>query len=208
MPLRHARDRMKPAPLTHSTETISWLVARGVLRVVLIVTIGALGIIVVPRLLGLAPLGVQGGSMGDALPHGSLVFTSTVAPDEVELGDIVVLRNAPGRPQIIHRVVEISTETGQRLVTTRGDANNASDPEPFVLRGPVTVPTLALPYLGFLLIFIATPLGWLLAIALPASSVTFLAIREIWRDAEDGHPGGLDATGHWTERYDLPVLAG
>jgi len=199
---------MKPAPLTHSTETLPWLVARGLLRVVLVLTIGALAIIVLPRLLGLAPLGVQGGSMGDALPHGSLVFTSTVAPEDIELGDVVVLRNAPGRPQIIHRVVEISTETGQRLVTTRGDANNASDPAPFALRGPVTVPTLALPYLGFLLIFIATPLGWLLAIALPASTVTFLAIREIWRDSEDESPLRLGAGAHWTEKYDLPVLAG
>ena len=202
---------MNRAPPTHSTEALPWLVARGMLRVALIVVICALAILVVPRLLGQELLGVQGGSMGDSLPDGSLIVTSSTAAGDIEVGDVVVLQSAPGQTQIIHRVVEIDATSGQRLATTRGDANDADDPEQFVLRGAVTVPALVLPYLGYLLIFVTTPLGWLLGVAIPASIVTFLIIRDIWReDATDRFEHwtaryGLD---HWTASYGIPAPFG
>lgn len=195
---------MTAARPSHLTESLPWLLARGVLRVVLIVIVGGLMLVVIPRLLGHEPLGVEGGSMGDALPHGSLVFTSTRPAEEIEVGDIVVLRNAPKLPQIIHRVVEIDSSSGRHLATTRGDANAANDPEPFALTSAVVVPTVVLPYVGYLLIFVATPLGWLLGIALPASVVTFLMIRQIWLD-EDGAGTPSGAGEHWTVKYGIPL---
>ena len=190
---------MKSVPQTHSTEALAWLVTRGLLRGLLIVAIGAFAVVIVPRLAGHELLGVKGGSMGEALPHGSLVLASTRAAEDVEVGDIVVVSRAPTSAQIIHRVVGIDTGSGKRLATTRGDSNNGNDPEPFELSGNVTAPAFVLPYIGFLLIFVTTPLGWLLGVAVPAMVVTFLMIRDIWRD--DDPPAA--AHEHWTTRYGI-----
>ena len=189
---------------THSTEALPWLVGRGLLRVALLVIVSGLLLVVVPRLVGQEPLGIEGGSMGDALPHGSLVFTSTRLAEEIAIGDVVVVRNAPDVPQIIHRVVGIDLSTGRRLATTRGDANSANDPEPFDLSGAVVVPTAVVPYVGYLLIFIAAPIGWLLGIALPSSLVTFLMIRQIWREEDDVADAGNDVD-HWTVKYGISL---
>ena len=200
---------MKSVAPTSSTEALAWLMARGVLRALLIVAILALGVVTIPRLTGQELLGVQGRSMGDALPHGSLVVGSSRSAEDVNAGDIVVVQSAPGSVQIVHRVVKLETEAGKRLATTRGDANNAVDPQPFELGDSVTVPGFVIPYLGFLLIFVTTPLGWLLGIAIPSTVVTFLMIRDIWREEEaGGAPLGPAGDGtHWTTRYGIETAS-
>ena len=66
---------MQPGPPPHTSATIPRLVSRAILRTLLIVLVRALATIVVPRLLGYGLLSVGGGSMGEALPSGSLVIT-------------------------------------------------------------------------------------------------------------------------------------
>ena len=76
-----------------------------------------------------------------------------------------------------------------------------------MLSGTVTVPALVLPYLGFLLIFVMNPLGWLLGIALPASALTFLIIRDIWHDDDPVSHEPAAPRVHWTARYGIQVAA-
>ena len=60
-------------------------------------------------------------SMYPALNRGDLILVKEAAPEEIEVGTVVVFRHGGGLA--VHRVVSIKGET----ITTRGDANPAAD---------------------------------------------------------------------------------
>ena len=65
---------------------------------------------------------ITSGSMWPTLKKGDMVFIQgTTRPDEIEVGDIIVFRNARGFT--IHRLAEKRSDT----VVTKGDANNILD---------------------------------------------------------------------------------
>lgn len=73
-------------------------------------------------LMGIRPYVVMSGSMGDAIPVGSLCFVDTKYDyDEVEVGDVIAY--ASGKVRVTHRVYEISNG----LIRTKGDANEKPD---------------------------------------------------------------------------------
>lgn len=146
---------------------------------------GALSVAALPRLLGYGTLVVNGGSMSEAYPNGSLVIARWTAAEDVELGDVIVVQeetdDGPARPKI-HRVVSLDEEGGRVLAQTRGDANRTPDPELYILPERVLTPVRSLPYLGFVVGFTATPLGWLVLVFLPASALCLAILRRIWKD--------------------------
>lgn len=66
---------------------------------------------------------ITSGSMWPALKVGDLILVQAVAPEALNVGDIVVYSNERGFT--IHRITEVNPEDG--MITTRGDANNVSD---------------------------------------------------------------------------------
>ncbi len=145
-----------------------------------------LSLVVVPTLLGYPAMTVQGGSMGGSLPGGSLAITRWVPADEVETGDVIVIRHAATAP-IIHRVVTIEEQDGGFVVETKGDANRTPDTGYSVLNDRVAVHTFTIPYLGYAADFFRSPLGWTLFVLLPISVLCFLTLRAIW-STEDKPP--------------------
>ena len=137
-----------------------------------------LSLVVVPSLLGYPALTVQGGSMGDALPGGSLAITRWVPADEVETGDVIVIKRA-NATAVIHRIVTIEEENGAFIVETKGDANPTADPGLTVLNDRVAVHTYTIPYLGYAADFLRTPLGWTLFVLLPIGVLCFRMLRDI-----------------------------
>jgi signal peptidase I len=135
------------------------------------------------RALGYGALAVAGGSMGDSIPNGSLVFGRWVTADELEAGDVVLIQeqreDGPAAPRM-HRIVALQDEGGNTVVRTKGDANDAADPTPYVLPERVLTPAYRLPYLGFLLALVSTTAGWLLLIALPGAGLCLFTLRSIW----------------------------
>lgn len=171
---------MQPGLPPQTSATILRLVGRAILRVLVIVLVCVIAIIVVPRLFGYGLLRSEGGSMGEALPNGTLVITKAVAAEDVKNGDVIVVSVQGAVAPVIHRVVALEEENGQTLATTKGDANPSVDPGRFPLSDSVAVATFLVPYLGVPFRFVATPLGWLLAIALSAALIGFPVIRNIW----------------------------
>ena len=154
-------------------------VAHRAMLVIMACFVLILSLVVVPTLLGYPALTVRGGSMGDAVPLGSLAITRWLPVDEVEAGDVIVIRHPDSSP-VIHRVVTIVEQDGAFVVETKGDANRAADPGYSVLNDRVAVHTYTIPYLGYAADFLRTPLGWTLFVLLPISALCLLTLRSIW----------------------------
>lgn len=104
---------------------------------------------------------VAGISMKPTLQPGDLVLVKGVETAELRKGDVIALRvpksqqtryGAP--PAIVHRIVEIKKEGGERLFTTRGDNNSAADafdvrPNDVIGRMVARGPGLGYPFLFF-----------------------------------------------------------
>src|ERR1700694_1081851 len=71
---------------------------------------------------------ISGGSMEPAIHRGSLVISRPVSPDGLQAGDIVTFRRAEALASVTHRIVAVHEIDGKRAFTTRGDANDAPDP--------------------------------------------------------------------------------
>lgn len=161
------------------------LVAAGAFAA-LILVMAAAG---VPRFLGYPTLVVTGGSMGEALPLGSLAFSRLVPASSIQPGDVMVYALKNGRRQAIaHRVENVVAEPGNRVFTTRGDANERPDPAPLVVPAEERVARIVghVPLLGYVVAFVATPLGWALLVILPSALIGLDLLRSIWRDEGKG----------------------
>lgn len=91
-----------------------------------------LAAVVVPRVFGATPYVVETGSMRPGLPPGTLVVTRPTPADEIALGDVVTYQLESGQPQVVtHRVVGLGrSQSGERILQTQGDANDAPDADP------------------------------------------------------------------------------
>ena len=111
----------------------------------------------VPMPFGIGAAVVLSGSMEPVINVDDLVIV--VKTDNFEVGDIIVFQE--GRIAITHRIVEINDE----YVITRGEANNTNDtPLSYEqIKGKVIM---VIPYVGYVIHKIQTPLGTFLIIGL------------------------------------------
>ena len=96
-------------------------------------------------------------SMEPAIHENDLVFVS--ASDHYDVGDVVVYQD--GTMLVIHRIIAIDGDT----ITTKGDANNASD-EPVKLDSVKGKMTFRIPYIGFIFKYIKTVPGTIIVVLL------------------------------------------
>jgi signal peptidase len=143
----------------------------------------ALAAAILPRALGYSSIVVTGGSMGSAIPVGSLVLARAIPSDRVRVGEIIVVReeteSGPATPKI-HRVTWLGRDGNRILARTKGDANQTDDPGAYVLPDSVLTPIRTVRYLGYLVAFVKTPFGWMLLLALPAVYLCMVVLRSIW----------------------------
>jgi len=122
----------------------------------------------VPSFLGYKPFIVLTGSMEPVFYSGDLVMVKEVEADSLQVGDVIAFRE--GTAVITHRIVQVEGEGKDLRFTTKGDNNNVND------RRPVTVEQLEGVYLyrisklGNFAMFMQTPVGMALFIALPLLS--------------------------------------
>lgn len=121
----------------------------------------------VPALVGFHPVTVYGGSMGDALPVGSVAIMQPVAASKITRGDIIAVSRGAGLP-VIHRVVDIEEGAAGRLVTLKGDANATNDVNQVTVSGYGDRLVYYVPWAGYLLAWAASPWGLATLLGLPA----------------------------------------
>lgn len=110
---------------------------------------------------------ITSGSMEPTLPVASLVLAQK--QDEYQIGDIISF-SQPGRGNLVtHRIVDITYQGRVQSFTTKGDANDTSDNQ--------TIPSMNVhgkiiyyvPYLGQLVAFVQTPVGFVLTVIVPGA---------------------------------------
>ena len=124
----------------------------GVFRVaVLVAALAGVLVLLAGHLLGWSALVVRSGSMEPGVPVGSLVVARPAAPGDVHLGDVLAVpRQMNGRHVLVlHRVVVLTEQDGQRQALLKGDANPVRDPEPVVLDRPLARSVVVVPVAGY-----------------------------------------------------------
>jgi len=162
---------------------LSRWVARAMATGVLVVLVALLALATMPRVLGYRTLTVQSASMTGTASVGSLVVARPLSADEVEVGDVVLVRaetDGVAAAPVLHRVIELHRRGGQVVVRTKGDANATPDPNPYVLAGDTMTPVLVVPHAGRWLAFARTPLGWTAIVAIPATLLLWFQMKAIW----------------------------
>lgn len=99
------------------------------------------------RALGLATFVVTGGSMEPTIHKGSLVIDEPVAADKLRLGDIITFDHYD--QTTTHRIVGVEGSANGAMFSTKGDANQITDPEPLSFPGRVGLVKFSIPGVGY-----------------------------------------------------------
>ena len=162
------------AMTTKATRLLTSMVILGILCLALL-------ILAAPHL-GFRLLTVTGGSMGSALPAGSVAVVKSVVVSEITTGDVVAYQRSPEHSSVVtHRVVEVLNQDGQLSLITAGDNNQHPDSYPVPAASVIGTVWFHIPLLGFLLYFVKQPLGYGLLIGLPALLIIIIEIKSIVR---------------------------
>ena len=165
------------------------MIRRG-LRLTFRLGCSGLGIIVAALALGwgsifalqLEPMTMLTGSMGEAIPPGSLVLTRSVPPATLRVGDVITFQKPKGEAGLdTHRIVRVDRSNGHTTYRTKGDANPVADPWALEFEGDQIAHRVvaSAPHLGHVLTIGRTRLwtfGILGAIALLLLSTVMKAI--------------------------------
>lgn len=113
------------------------------------------GLLLIPGMIGYQSFAVISGSMEPNYPVGSIVYTKAISFEELDVGDVISF--ASGTTKVTHRIVDLDSET--QMITTKGDANKVEDGEPVAYADVVGKVAFHVPLLGYLSVYIKTPLG-------------------------------------------------
>ncbi|MBI1886015.1 MAG: signal peptidase I [Chloroflexi bacterium] len=153
----------------------------------LVVLAAALATAVVPRLFGYDTYVIYGGSMGDALPDGSVAIAGWIEGDKVRPGDVIVVGTDTDGQRLpkAHRVESVWLQSGERVIQTKGDANSGPDPAPVVLGEDDRAMKVQryVPWAGHAVHLVQTPPGWIVAVVMPSAVVCIAAIHGTWAKA-------------------------
>jgi signal peptidase I len=140
--------------------------------------------VLVPALLGFQRYVITSGSMTGTYDRGSLVFDRVVATKSLREGDVITFR-PPGQAGLVtHRFVSVRTVRGQRVFTTKGDANRTAD-----VWGPLTLcdahqarVAFHVPYVGYGIAALSDRRVRMVVIGLPALLIAISTLAGLWRD--------------------------
>lgn len=107
----------------------------------------------VPKLFGYEIYGILSQSMEPEIASGSVIYVKDIAPEDVEVGDVITFKmSAKSDVVATHRVVEVLLD--EKAFVTKGDNNDAVDSSPVSFDRLLGITVFSLPYLGELSILI------------------------------------------------------
>ena len=141
--------------------------------------------VLVPALLGFQRYVITSGSMSGTYDRGSMVFDRVVATSSLRAGDVIPFR-PPGHAGLVtHRIASMRAVRGQRVFTTKGDANRTAD-----VWGAITLHDAGqarvafhLPYIGFGIAALSDRRVRMVVIGLPALLIALGTLSALWREA-------------------------
>ncbi|WP_255150867.1 signal peptidase I [Halorarius halobius] len=153
---------------------------------------------------------VMSGSMEPAISPGDVVLVREVPPRRIERGDVITYEFTDGGGAVqrrTHRVVDVVAREDGRYFRTKGDANDAPDPQLVPADAVVGRVVATLPVVGHVTLFASTRVGFVALVLVP---VGLLFLSELWslvgalrdartadgpaEDAESSAPPDADST--------------
>lgn len=110
-----------------------------------------------PAVFGFNTMSVLSGSMRPYLEPGDIIVGRSVKLPDVKPGDVVTYK--VGSSIVTHRVVEIVGNGSNRMLMTKGDANNTDDGKPIAEDQLISRVVFRVPYGGYIARFIRSPIG-------------------------------------------------
>lgn len=137
-------DRKRFGALRWVGQVLAWVV-------ILVASSAVVVAVLIPRIGGATPYTVLTSSMEPNYPPGTLVVVKPVPVDEIGVGTVITYQLASGRKAVVtHRVVSVGYGSdGEKVFTTKGDANDGVDLQPVMpvqIRGTLWY---AVPKLGW-----------------------------------------------------------
>jgi signal peptidase len=147
------------------------------------VLVGYCLLLVVPSVLGFQRYVLVGGSMEPTIHRGSLVFDRVTPVADLHVGDVITYVPPGLTHPLSHRIVHIGhDQAGAPVFLTRGDANSVRDPWRFTLDDATQARVaFAVPYAGYPLWLLGSPLSRLVLIGIPALLIGAVTARRLWR---------------------------
>ena len=141
-------------------------------------------VVLVPALLGFQRYVITSGSMTGTYDRGSLVFDRVVPTASLHAGDVITFQ-PPGHAGLVtHRIASVRTVRGQRVFTTKGDANRAPDAWGAVKLANAKQARVAfhVPYVGYGIAALSERRVRMLLVGLPAMLIALSTLAGLWRD--------------------------
>ena len=129
-------------------------------NVLIIFVIIAIAPIAIPKAFGVQAFNVISGSMEPTISVGSIVYVRNVELEELSQGDVIAFES--GASVVTHRIVEINTE--DKLITTKGDANNTEDFNPVSYTNVIGRMIAHFPIYGTIVAWLTDTVGKLVAV--------------------------------------------
>lgn len=122
---------------------------------------------------------VQSGSMEPAIQTGAMIVVAPAATYTV--GDVITFGDDTAtKIPTTHRIIAVETsELGRTLYQTKGDANEEADPIPVRPTDIIGKVWFDMPFVGYVLEFARTPLGYGLLVGIPALIIVLDAFADI-----------------------------
>ncbi len=122
---------------------------------------------------------VRSNSMAPEKKRGALVIAQPVKPESILLNDIIIFQPVGvGENLLCHRVVTIEHNSPLQFLT-KGDAYAAADPYPVPAQNVAAKVIYHVPVLGYAILFLKTPVGFLVTLLIPGITVTFMCLSDI-----------------------------
>lgn len=156
--------------------------------VLLVATLGLAAAMLLPTVLGYERYVIVSGSMTGTVDTGSIVYAKPVPTESLERGDVITYAPPAGSSPtelVTHRIASITRgPRGERVYTTKGDANRTVDPWTFTLPG-ATQATMRfhVPYVGYAFAALSIREVRMAVIGGPALLIALLTLAGLARDA-------------------------
>lgn len=135
-----------------------------------------------PNIFGYQIKTVLSGSMEPGIKTGSIIVVKPGGDmTRFKEGDVITFMDEDKRV-ITHRVTEVVNNDGQILYRTKGDNNNAEDPNPVPSDNVLAEYTgITIPYVGYVQDFASSKNGILVMVILPGVLLLAYSIFTIWQ---------------------------
>ena len=133
-----------------------------------------------PRFMGYEIYEVISGSMTPAIPVGSVIYVDPVAPESIEVEDVIAFNS--GGTVVCHRVVENRRVVGEMV--TKGDANAGEDLSAVSYRDVIGVVIKHYPLVGRLMRIYTSNVGKIYVLAFAACGLMFNILAGRLRDRQ------------------------